>query len=109
MALAAVGLLFYLGFLMWAYADQGEGFKAAIANPIPGTIRIATPLVLGALHDGTDGWTWPLVLLLAAVVPMTWAGWGAARPAVLAPFSEASPAGVRSPAASAGPAGPAGR
>jgi general nucleoside transport system permease protein len=43
------GLLFYLGFLMWAYADQGEGFVAAIANPIPGTIRIATPLILGAL------------------------------------------------------------
>ena len=46
----AVGLLFYLGFLMWAYADQGGGgFVAAITNPIPGTIRIATPLVLGAL------------------------------------------------------------
>jgi general nucleoside transport system permease protein len=44
-----VGVMFYLGFLMWAYADQGEGFVAAIANPIPGTIRIATPLVLGAL------------------------------------------------------------
>ncbi len=44
-----VGVMFYLGFLMWAYADQGEGFQAAIANPIPGTIRIATPLVLGAL------------------------------------------------------------
>jgi simple sugar transport system permease protein len=44
-----VGLMFYLGFLMWAYADQGEGFVAAIASPIPGTIRIATPLVLGAL------------------------------------------------------------
>jgi general nucleoside transport system permease protein len=44
-----VGVMFYLGFLMWAYADQGEGFVAAIANPIPGTIRIATPLVFGAL------------------------------------------------------------
>jgi simple sugar transport system permease protein len=44
-----VGLMFYLGFLMWVYADQGEGFTAAITNPIPGTIRIATPLVLGAL------------------------------------------------------------
>ncbi len=44
-----VGLTFYLGFLMWAYADQGGGFVAAIANPIPGTIRIATPLILGAL------------------------------------------------------------
>jgi MFS transporter, CP family, cyanate transporter len=67
------------------------------------------PLVLGALHDGTDGWTWPLALLLVAVGPMTWAGWGAARPAVLEPVSEASPADARSPAASAGPAGPAGR
>jgi simple sugar transport system permease protein len=44
-----VGAMFYLGFLMWAYADQGDGFVAAIANPIPGTIRIATPLVFGAL------------------------------------------------------------
>jgi general nucleoside transport system permease protein len=44
-----VGVSFYLGFLMWAYADQGGSFQAAIANPIPGTIRIATPLVLGAL------------------------------------------------------------
>jgi general nucleoside transport system permease protein len=43
------GITFYLGFLMWAYADQGEGFVASIANPIPGTIRIATPLVFGAL------------------------------------------------------------
>jgi simple sugar transport system permease protein len=49
MASLVVGLMFYLGFLMWAYADQGEGFVASIANPIPGTIRIATPLVFGAL------------------------------------------------------------
>jgi ABC-type uncharacterized transport system permease subunit len=44
-----VGLAFYLGFLMWAYADQGSGFVAAIANPILGTIDIATPIVFGAL------------------------------------------------------------
>lgn len=44
-----VGVLFYLGFLMWAYADQDGAFQAAIANPIPGTMRIATPLILGAL------------------------------------------------------------
>lgn len=46
---AATGLAFYFGFIVWAYADQGEGFQAAIANPLPGTIEIATPLVLGAL------------------------------------------------------------
>ena len=45
-----VGLAFYAGFIVWAYSDQGEGgFTSAIANPLPGTIRIATPLILGAL------------------------------------------------------------
>ncbi|MGZ5416655.1 MAG: ABC transporter permease [Nocardioides sp.] len=47
---AVTGLAFYAGFIVWAYSDQGEGvFQAAIANPLPGTIEIATPLVLGAL------------------------------------------------------------
>lgn len=44
-----VGVAFYFGFIVWAYADQTGGFQASIANPLPGTIRIATPLVLGAL------------------------------------------------------------
>lgn len=43
------GLAFYAGFIVWAYSDQSEGFQAAIANPLPGTIEIATPLILGAL------------------------------------------------------------
>jgi simple sugar transport system permease protein len=47
---AVVGLAFYFGFIVWAYSDQADsGFQSAIANPIPGTIRIATPLILGAL------------------------------------------------------------
>jgi simple sugar transport system permease protein len=44
-----VGLAFYAGFIVWAYADQTGGFQSSIANPLPGTIRIATPLILGAL------------------------------------------------------------
>ena len=44
-----VGLACYAGFVVWAYSDQTGGFQAAIANPLPGTIQIATPLVLGAL------------------------------------------------------------
>src|SRR5215207_2534733 len=63
------------------------------------------PLVLGALYDLSGGWGWPLAVLLACLVPMTWAGWGAGRDAVL---SEASPEGARSRAASAGPAAPVG-
>ena len=64
------------------------------------------PLVVGALHDLTDGWTWPVVLLLAALVPMTWFGWGAARDAVL---SAGPPEDARTPAGSADPGAPAGR
>ena len=41
------------------------------------------PVVLGALHDLTGGWSWSLGLLLVLLVPMAWAGWGAARDAVL--------------------------
>ncbi len=46
---AVVGLAFYAGFIVWAYSDQGAGFQSSIANPLPGTIRIAAPIVLGAL------------------------------------------------------------
>lgn len=44
-----VGLGFYAAFLMWAYADPSGAFAPAITSPIPGTIRIATALVFGAL------------------------------------------------------------
>jgi ABC-type uncharacterized transport system permease subunit len=44
-----VGLAFYTGFMIWEFRDQGGQFQAAISNPLPGTIAIATPLILGAL------------------------------------------------------------
>lgn len=93
------------GTLVWVCAfgvAQGAGFALALTlivlrSPTPlvaarlggvaqclGYLFAACgPLVLGAVHDLTHGWSWPLVLLLAALVPMTWAGWGAARAAVL--------------------------
>ena len=52
---------------------QGLGYLVAAAGPV----------VLGALHDLTGGWSWSLVLLLVLLVPMAWAGWGAARDVVL--------------------------
>ena len=39
--------------------------------------------MLGALHDATGGWTWPTLLLVVLVAPMTWFGWFAGRAAVL--------------------------
>jgi CP family cyanate transporter-like MFS transporter len=42
-------------------------------------------VVLGALHDATGGWTWPVALLLVLLLPMAVVGWGAARDAVVDP------------------------
>ena len=116
------------GTLIWVGAfglAQGSGFALALTlivlrSPSPlvaarlggvaqclGYLLAALgPLLLGALHDLTDGWTWPVALLLVALAPMTWFGWGAARDAVL---SEGSPATARTPAASAGRGAPADR
>jgi MFS transporter, CP family, cyanate transporter len=121
------------GTLIWVAAfglAQGSGFALALTlivlrSPTPlvaarlggvaqclGYLLAALgPLALGALHDATGGWTSPVVLLLAVLVPMTWFGWGAARSAVLdaGAVSGASPEDARTPAASADPVAPAGR
>jgi ABC-type uncharacterized transport system permease subunit len=44
-----VGIAFFAGFLIWCYTDQTGSFSVAIINPFPGAIRLATPLILGAL------------------------------------------------------------
>lgn len=44
-----VGIAFFAGFIVWMYADQTIARPLAIINPLPGTIRLATPLVFGAL------------------------------------------------------------
>lgn len=89
------------GALAWAVlfgAAQGGGFALGLTlvvlrSPDPGVAAVlssvaqlggyvlaaAGPVVLGALHDATDGWTWPVLLLLVLVVPMLWAGHGAGR------------------------------
>jgi general nucleoside transport system permease protein len=45
----AVGVAFFAGFLVWVYADQETAGAIVMTNPLPGTVRLATPLVLGAL------------------------------------------------------------
>jgi CP family cyanate transporter-like MFS transporter len=93
------------GTLIWVSAfglAQGGGFALAltlivlrsatapvaarlggVAQCVGYLLAAAGPSVLGALRDLTGGWSWPVALLLAVVVPMTWLGWGAARDAVL--------------------------
>jgi len=46
-----VGVAFFLGFIVWSYADQAGSAAGTlvIVNPLPGTVKLATPLVFGAL------------------------------------------------------------
>jgi CP family cyanate transporter-like MFS transporter len=55
------------------------------------------PFLLGALRDATGGWTWPVVTLLALLVPMLWYGWGATRDAVLSDTAPAATGAVGVP------------
>jgi MFS transporter, CP family, cyanate transporter len=56
-----------------------------VAQCVGYLVAAAGPVLLGALHDATDGWQWPVVLLLVLLLPMGWVGWGASRDAVLDP------------------------
>jgi CP family cyanate transporter-like MFS transporter len=95
------------GTLVWVALfglAQGSGFALALtlivlrsATPLVAArlggvaqcvgylVAAAGPVALGALHDLTGGWSWPLGLLLVLLVPMGLAGWGASRDAVLDP------------------------
>ena len=42
-----IGAGFFASFIIWNYADQAGSL--VIVNPLPGTVRLATPLVFGAL------------------------------------------------------------
>ena len=46
-----VGIAFFVGFIVWSYADQTSAVTGGlvIVNPLPGTVKLATPLVFGAL------------------------------------------------------------
>jgi CP family cyanate transporter-like MFS transporter len=124
------------GTLVWVGAfglAQGSGFALALTLVV---LRSPTPLVaarlggvaqclgyllaalgppvIGALHDLTGGWAWPMGLLLAVLIPMTWVGWGAGRDAVLdagdpGAAEVGSPGDSRSPAASTDLGAPADR
>ena len=119
------------GTLVWVAAfglAQGSGFALALTlivlrSPTPltaarlggvaqclGYLLAATgPLVLGALHDVTGGWAWPVALMLALLAPMIWVGWGAGRDAVLTVVGDELPAGARTASPGPVPRGGAGR
>jgi simple sugar transport system permease protein len=49
LAAVVVGICFFAAFIIWTYADQSLARPLAIVNPLPGTVKVATPLIFGAM------------------------------------------------------------
>jgi CP family cyanate transporter-like MFS transporter len=59
-----------------AHASALSGMSQAVGY----AIAAVAPFLFGALHDLTGGWTPPILVVLAAMVPFVWAALGACRP-----------------------------
>lgn len=46
-------------------------------------LAASAPFSIGLVHEATGGWSWPLWLLIAALVPLTVTGWYISRPRTL--------------------------
>lgn len=91
---AAGAVLWMLLFGLGQGATYGLGFSLILLRSIdPGhavalsgmtqtfgyLLSAVGPIGLGVLHDATGGWSWPLIVLLVLLAPLTIAGLGGAR------------------------------
>ncbi|WP_308799805.1 MFS transporter [Agromyces silvae] len=86
-ALAGLGpLLFPLALVLINLRTRTHSGSVALSGFVQsaGYLLVAAgPLVIGAVHEWTGGWTWPLVILLVSAVPAAVAGFVVARPRYL--------------------------
>lgn len=78
----AQGSMLALGLLLITLRSPDTAHTAelsAMAQGVGYTIAALGPFGLGAVHDLTGGWTWPLVLMTALVVPVMILGARAGR------------------------------
>ncbi len=66
-----------------ARTPQATAALSGVTQSMGYLIAVAGPFLVGLLNSATGGWTAPLILLLALVVPQLLAGLYAARPLVL--------------------------
>jgi CP family cyanate transporter-like MFS transporter len=66
-----------------ARTPQGTAALSSVSQSVGYLIAALGPFTFGAVHDATDGWTWPLLLLLATVVPLPFLAAYVARPAAV--------------------------
>ena len=53
-----------------ARTPEGTAALSSVTQSVGYLIAAAGPFSFGALHDATGGWTWPLVVLTAMVLPL---------------------------------------
>lgn len=53
---------------------------SGFVQPVGYLLAAIGPVLVGLLHAATDSWTAPILLLMATVVPFTWAGLRVSRP-----------------------------
>jgi CP family cyanate transporter-like MFS transporter len=78
----AQGSLLALAFLMFGLRAPDQAHAAqlsAMAQTVGYAVAAAGPLLLGVLRDATGGWTAPIAVLLAVLVPLFAAGMAAGR------------------------------
>jgi CP family cyanate transporter-like MFS transporter len=74
------GFALALTFTVMRSATPGMAARlGGVAQALGYLLAACGPLALGAIHDLTGTWLWALGLLLLMLLPLTWAGWGAAR------------------------------
>jgi CP family cyanate transporter-like MFS transporter len=73
---SSLGLMF-LFFAMRSRDSTQAGQLAAMAQTVGYLIAAVGPLAVGLIHELTGGWTWSLIFLIAALVPMLACGWRA--------------------------------
>lgn len=63
-----------------AATPAGTSQLSSLAQGVGYLIAAGGPVAVGIIHEATEGWTWPLIVLLLVLVPQLFSGLAAARP-----------------------------
>lgn len=66
-----------------AHTAAGTAALSGFTQSVGYLIAATGPFLIGLLHDLTDGWTVPLIVLIALTVPLFWVGALVTRPAAI--------------------------